>query len=296
MDFRAKQIHPPKSWETFEDLCHALFKVVWKDRLAQKNGRRGQPQHGVDVFGRRDGVGGRYEGVQCKGKIAHYGALATLEELKAEISKADGFEPALGHWIFATTAPVDGELQRAARLISSQRAKAGRFTIDVLGWEEIQALMAETPSVAREFYPEAAYDLPAVLEVLAGLGTDLSRRPAVWRRLTFDGARDLGPALLGRALGPSDVVVCPRLIEADDLVTQLMTAYSARIVGEPGAGKSVSSRIRRDCLDSPAESRASRCEAPPHGGLPVRARQQSAVALPPLWPGRARPQAATAAP
>jgi hypothetical protein len=25
MDFNARQIAPPKSWETFEDLCWALF-------------------------------------------------------------------------------------------------------------------------------------------------------------------------------------------------------------------------------------------------------------------------------
>jgi len=42
MQFRAKQIAPPKEWGTFEDLCHALFKRVWNDRLAPKNGRRGQ--------------------------------------------------------------------------------------------------------------------------------------------------------------------------------------------------------------------------------------------------------------
>jgi hypothetical protein len=51
MDAREKQIAPPKSWETFEDLCLALFKAVWRDPNAQKHGRRGQAQAGVDVFG-----------------------------------------------------------------------------------------------------------------------------------------------------------------------------------------------------------------------------------------------------
>lgn len=239
MDLRAKQIHAPKNWATFEDLCHALFKVVWKDPLAQKNGRAGQPQRGVDVFGGRAGDRTRYEGVQCKGKNAHYGARATLDELLAEVAKADGFKPALKHWIYATTAPVDVELQTAARLLSVDRAKTGKFTIDVLGWDEIQALMAEAPSVVREFYPEAAYDLPAFLEAVSALQSSAATAPAAWRPITFEGARDLGPALLGRPLGPADAAVCPRLVEADVLVAQLDAAYSARIVGDPGAGKSV---------------------------------------------------------
>ena len=55
---------PPRSWDTFEDLCHALFAAHWQDRNAQKNGRSGQAQAGVDVFGKTPD--GKYWGVQCK--------------------------------------------------------------------------------------------------------------------------------------------------------------------------------------------------------------------------------------
>lgn len=141
MEFRAKQIAPPKNWERFEELCHSLFKSVWNDPLAQRNGRRGQAQHGVDVFGSPTGDRAEYEGVQCKGKEANYGAAATVDELLAEVRKAELFSPKLKHWIFATTAPVDGSLQKAARELSVERAKGGLFTVSVLGWEEIQAQM-----------------------------------------------------------------------------------------------------------------------------------------------------------
>lgn len=115
MQFRAKQIAPPKEWGTFEDLCHALFKRVWDDPIAQKNGRRGQAQTGVDVFGSPDGSRSSYFGVQCKGKDSNYGSTAEWAEVLAEIAKAEKFLPKLDHWIFATTAPVDGKLQKAAR-------------------------------------------------------------------------------------------------------------------------------------------------------------------------------------
>ena len=106
---------------TFEDLCHALFKRVWKDPLAQKNGRRGQKQHGVDVFGSEDGDRQSYQGVQCKGKDANYGSNADWPEIFAEVAKADNFSPKLQHWIFATTAPVDAALQKMARVLSVER-------------------------------------------------------------------------------------------------------------------------------------------------------------------------------
>lgn len=258
MQFRAKQIAPPKEWGTFEDLCHALFKQVWQDPLAQKNGRRGQAQHGVDIFGSPRGDHRSYWGVQCKGKDSNYGSKAEWREVVAEIAKAEKFSPKLDDWIFATTAPADATLQKAARELSVKRRAEGLFGVDVLGWEEIQALMAGSPEVITEFYPEHAEHLPQVIEALRALPSleaklaSLVERidakllepsnphgSAVWEMVTFDGDRGLGPALMGYSLGPSDATACPRLTEVSTVVTQLKIAYSARLIGEPGTGKSI---------------------------------------------------------
>ncbi len=61
----------------------------------------------------------------------------------------------------------------------------------------------------------------------------------VWTPVIFGQARDLGPALMGRSLGPADVVACPKLIEADTAIAELKHAFTARIVGEPGVGKTM---------------------------------------------------------
>ncbi|GIK76245.1 MAG: hypothetical protein BroJett021_52330 [Chloroflexota bacterium] len=260
MQFRAKQIAPPKEWGTFEDLCHALFKRVWKDPLAQKNGRRGQAQHGVDVFGSPNGDRRSYRGVQCKGKDTNYGSRAEWSEVLAEVAKAERFSPKLDEWIFSTTAPVDAALQRAAREFSVEHRAKGLFSVDVLGWEEIQALMADAPDVIAEFYPEHADHLPQVIEALralpsleaklAGLVEKIDAKllepsnphgSAVWEMVTLDGDRGMGPALMGYPLGPSDASACPRLTEVGTILTQLRIAYSARLIGEPGAGKSICS-------------------------------------------------------
>ena len=95
--------------------------------------------------------------------------LPRPDELLAEIAKADNFIPALEHWTFATTAPVDGRLQETARKLSLQRHKQDRFAVDVLGWEEIQALMAEHPDIITEFYPEHSDHIAEAIEALKDL-------------------------------------------------------------------------------------------------------------------------------
>ena len=259
MEFRAKQIAPPKNWERFEDLCHTLFKEVSADPLAQKHGRRGQAQQGVDVFGSQ---------MPSDRDFTVFSARARMRSRRLGYLRRAGRRDREGRHFFAkawaldlaTTAPVDAALQRAARELSAERAKQDLFTVSVLGWEEVQGLMADAPGVVEEFYPEAAFDLPALLRELKtiaakvaaldsgapGLGRATHSRTetsshgqAAWLPIAFDKHRDLGPALMGRALGPADAATCPRLPEADVLVLQLRNAFSTRLVGIPGAGKSV---------------------------------------------------------
>jgi hypothetical protein len=258
VDFTEKQIAPPKSWERFEDLCQALFRQVWADPLAHKNGRGGQPQHGVDIYGSLDPSGGVIHGVQCKGKDANFGAKATVRELRVELAKADKFTPPLQKWIFATTAPVDVALLEESRLLSRERAKRGRFPVDVLGWGDIQSLMASYPDVLMQFYPEHGVDMAIIARVLKTAASNIAAvndllalaaansaaalrkaASATWLPVKFEPQRDLKPALMGRHLGPADAVSCPILSEAKTLIEELGRGYFARLVGEAGAGKSI---------------------------------------------------------
>lgn len=247
MDSHNKQIPAPKTWQSFEDLCLSLFKAIWRDPYAQKNGRLGQPQHGVDAFGSPDQDRSRYHGVQCKGKDLGLGAAVSRQELLDEIAKAEAFSPALQHWVLATTAPADTELQRVAREVSVERERQGKFTVTVLGWSEIENLLCDNPDVLKLHYPELGIDAGMLLRQIkqavdsaeADAVSVLPAAASSWRHVDFQNARDIGPALLGRPLGPSDALACPRLPEADRTVLQLEAAFSARIVGVPGAGKSV---------------------------------------------------------
>jgi hypothetical protein len=154
MDFSAKQIAPPTAWETFEDLCWALFQAEWQDQSTQKHGRQGQKQDGVDIVGHNHAQGGGLWGVQCKGKMQAYGSKLTEKEIDTELAKADNFYPPLCHWIIATTAPNDAVIGQYALKLSETRARQRRFPVSIYAWDAIQQLLHKHLAIAERFYPE----------------------------------------------------------------------------------------------------------------------------------------------
>ena len=122
--------------------------------------------------------------------------------------------------------------------------------------ETILALLSGQSEVIEQFYPEHAGDLPKILSALRALpsASELegikrtllmiapippSVGPSQWSEICFETARDLGPALMGRPLGPADVAACPVLPETATLLGDLERAGSARLAGVAGAGKSI---------------------------------------------------------
>lgn len=81
---------PPNDPTAFESLCLDLWREVWHDLSAQKNGRSGQPQAGVDVFGQHEG---KWVGVQCKQKHGLVRRKVTVQELEAEVEAVEA-----SHW------------------------------------------------------------------------------------------------------------------------------------------------------------------------------------------------------
>jgi hypothetical protein len=84
-DYSSTNIPAPKDWQAFERKIRLLFEHSLGDPHTQNNGRIGQPQHGVDVYGRRGGPSGHYVGVQCKGKDANYGGRSHCERFPSNV-------------------------------------------------------------------------------------------------------------------------------------------------------------------------------------------------------------------
>lgn len=140
---------PPNEPGAFESLCCDLWKNILKNPGVQKNGRKFQPQAGVDVYGRSsDG----WIGIQCKQKsIAGEGAL-TSRELEAEVAKALNFAPPLEKFILATTGPASADIQRRARELTDEHKARGLFDVEVWDWKSIWSEIYCRPDLLGKIY------------------------------------------------------------------------------------------------------------------------------------------------
>lgn len=137
------QIRKPENWQDFEKLCKKLWGEIWDcSDTIQRNGRNGQKQCGVDVYGIPKGESAYY-GIQCKGKDDYSHSLMTKSEIDNEIKKALSFEPPLKRLIFATTANKDSEIEAYVRLKNVEHKAKNLFEVYISSWEDIVDLLEE---------------------------------------------------------------------------------------------------------------------------------------------------------
>jgi hypothetical protein len=154
-DYSSSSIPPPKDWQAFERNSRVLFMHVLQDPMTKTNGRSGQRQNGVDIYGRRGG-NGPLVGIQCKGKDAAFGKPVSSRELRREVEKALKFKPDLHEFILITTAPDDQKIEQTARLITAELEKAGRrLRVAVWGWSTLEQHIAAHRDAYKVFHPDA---------------------------------------------------------------------------------------------------------------------------------------------
>lgn len=141
---------PPRNWQDFEDLCCDLWRLIWNDPDTQKNGRSGQSQAGVDVFGRPE-RGGEWAGVQCKLRAGPEGL--SRKDLEHEIEQARTFKPQLSRFLIATTASRDAAVQEAAREMTTAQTERGAFSVNVAAWDDILLHLTSYPDLLAKYYP-----------------------------------------------------------------------------------------------------------------------------------------------
>src|SRR5687767_14557813 len=155
-DFSSSSFPPPKDWQALERAMRLLFQYALNDPATQTNGRSGQRQHGVDVFGQRGGGAGPLVGVQCKGKDADFGGAVDADELEAEVKKTEKFKPPLREFILVTTAPDDAVIQQHARLLEERVRREGRdLSISVWGWGQTWQEIGRYGEVIKALHPDS---------------------------------------------------------------------------------------------------------------------------------------------
>ncbi len=137
----------PKNWQDFETIVRDAQNQRWNTSLT-KNGRPGQKQDGVDIWG-PDEIG-RTIGIQCK----RFKSPLKVKDVEEEIAKAKKFKGHLSALFLATTADHDAKLQEKVRLLSDQRVAQGEFAVALLFWDEIVSSLLLNPEVFKTHYPQ----------------------------------------------------------------------------------------------------------------------------------------------
>lgn len=138
----------PQDPAEFEKMVREAYALKWNSPNLQLNGRSGQTQAGVDVFGEDDL--GRQTGIQCK----LYAKGLTLKTVESEIEEAAKFEPPLQCLYIASTYAGDANLQREVRLLSRDRVSKNLFSVGLIFWPDIVSGLALNPAVIKTFYPQ----------------------------------------------------------------------------------------------------------------------------------------------
>lgn len=138
----SKTLRRPANWQDFETLSKKLLGEIWNCPDIRKNGRNGDNQHGVDVYGIPEGDP-EYFGIQCKGKDEYTDKQFSEEEILKEIEKAKTFEPPLKKLYFATTAVKNADIEQFVRKKNVEHLKLNLFGIEIYAWEDIVDLVDE---------------------------------------------------------------------------------------------------------------------------------------------------------
>ena len=146
------QIPKPADEQVFERASIHLWRCILEDPNVQKNGRRGQRQNGVDVFGIRNNDSDHLVGIQCK--LKGEGKKLSETEVRNEIKKALTFKPSLREYFIITTAPDDVAMQELARQITRELKNDNtELIVNVWGWDTLEDQISEHDKAIKAFDP-----------------------------------------------------------------------------------------------------------------------------------------------
>jgi hypothetical protein len=146
--FTSMDIPKPSNWQDFEDISCAAFAQTWASPMLQKNGRSGQKQKGVDIWG-PDHLG-RPVAIQCKNTSQGL----TYKTVLDEIEKANDFSGQISTLYLATSAEHDAVLQERLRVLTEERVGKNLFPVAALFWDDVVRALSLNPSVLKSFYPQ----------------------------------------------------------------------------------------------------------------------------------------------
>jgi hypothetical protein len=148
------EIPPPGHWQDFELITLDICRMKWRDDYAERNGRQGQAQAGVDVFGYNYSAKER-TGVQCKKRKTKLNGVTvpssslTSTEIDTEIKSAKLFQQQLDRFIVATTGPRDADLQTHVRNLND---KNHSMKVSLWFWDDYVEFLNGNENLLYRYY------------------------------------------------------------------------------------------------------------------------------------------------
>ena len=179
------QIKKPENWQDFELLCKKLWGEIWgcSDTI-KKNGRSGQKQDGVDIYGVPKGEN-HYYGIQCKGKSDYSNSILTKNEIDSEIEKAKEFKPHLKRFIIATTSSKDVEIEEYVRERDIINRELGLFEVHLACWEDIVDLLKENRQTFQWYINDCQYKDNTDVEITFAGANEIIIYPQYIKEITI---------------------------------------------------------------------------------------------------------------
>ncbi len=139
---------PPANEADFERLCLALLRRHWSLPRLELYAHRGEKQHGVDIIDM--GANDPLTAAQCK--LHNSRKALTTYEVCGEVDKAKTFSPPLGRYAMLSTAKKTKTVDDKVIELNRAHQAAGLFSIEVVTWEALEALLDAYPEVRETFY------------------------------------------------------------------------------------------------------------------------------------------------
>lgn len=147
----------PAYWQDFERLTCEICKLLWNDPGAQRHGRSGQAQGGIDISGRDKTNGSQRVVVQCKKRVwktlpskeTPQNTL-TIEDIDNEIKEFINSKKKADRYIIAFTGLRDTKIQNYIDNINDD--KLYPFEVNIWFWDEFSEWLNEYPQLEAKYY------------------------------------------------------------------------------------------------------------------------------------------------
>ncbi|RZG69686.1 hypothetical protein EXU29_17010 [Acinetobacter wuhouensis] len=181
MIFTSK-IDKPNTEQDFESLCAHVLGKIFNCTLPSMYGRRGQSQHGLDILVYKNDKPepSNRIGIQCKHvqKLTFNGASG--DSVIKEVKKADLGKQDIKNLIIVTSLDSDKSLTDDVSSLSDQRSKEGKFSIQIIFWNDICNYINRDPELSA-FYGQNSEILDSFFKEIDDLIKDEKYKTALTR-------------------------------------------------------------------------------------------------------------------